>query len=656
MKLAALGVVLCVAAACVAVGRASFLGRLVFASTRGDFVAHRYQVDVSGGGERLLRADAGALSPDGRWDARFVNDDASMRVEVSPVAGDVWRPVASFPRSGVGDGRALVQVVWSPDSRRLAFVFFVGCTVSQPYPCNIYDLWTVDRGGTRLAHVALHARTPSWAADSKRLAFVGNVDRFSGDAIQVGNPDGSGSRAIVAGSNPVWAPHGDRILYVARDRGLSLIDAATRRHRLVYRRPGTPTIFAFSADAVAWAPDASRFAFIVADPPSSNGPNGVGVTPGQRTVVLYVEAAGGGPATAVVRGTLPVQATLPAWSPNGREIAYVQTSASFSEGTYPGHLYAAAPQVFVVAARGGSPRQVTDDAPFASFGALRWARSGRQLVYDEAHVRADSELYLMNADGSGLTQLTSNYVDDRDPSWSPDGTRILFERSPETGWYPPVAAGIYTLDPATGAETQITTPGRDEYDSNPVWSPDGTEIAFARHTITSNSNSSSIWLVQPDGSGLHQLTPGQHLSETPSWSPNSTTLAFSDQSANGDLEIYRINRDGTGLTTLTNFPTDFADAKEPAWSPDGTTIAYLGAPTGGGWGIYTMTNNGANQRLIKTVNNPEGPPAWSPDGTRLLYTISLYPTSEIHSLARNGLDDVVLTASNGSNTHPSWAP
>jgi Tol biopolymer transport system component len=653
VKIATLGFLLCAASSCVAVGRASVSGQVVFASTRGDFAAHRYQVDVSGGAAHLVRADSGVLSPDGRWDARLVNDDASMRVEVSAVAGDVWRPVASFPRSGAGDGRRLVKVVWSPDSRRLAFVVLEGCSASQLYPCNIYDLWTVDRDGARLTHVSLHARTPSWAPDSKRLAFVGYVDRFSGDAILIGNADGSGIHAIVAGRNPVWAPHGDRILYSARVGDLSLIDASTGRHRFVYRRLGPPTII---SDAVAWAPDASRFAFVVAAPPSSNGPDGVGVPPGRRTVVLYVEAASGGPATAIVHAALPVQATLPAWSPNGREIAYVQTSASFSEGTYPGHLYAAAPQVVVVAARGGSPRQVTHDGPFASFGALRWARDGRQLVYDETQTRADSELYLMNADGSGTTQLTRNYVDDRDPSWSPDGTRVLFRRSPETGWYPPVDAGIYTLDPATGAATQITTPSRDEYDTNPVSSPDGTEIAFARHTFTSLSNTSAIWLVQPDGSGLHQLTPGQHLSETPSWSPNSTMLAFSDQSANGDLAIYRINRDGTGLTTLTNSPTDAADAKEPTWSPDGTTIAYLGARTPGAWGIYTMTQNGANQRLIKTVTNPEGPPTWSPDGTRLLYTINLYYQSEIHSLAIDGLDDVVLTASNGGNTHPSWAP
>jgi Tol biopolymer transport system component len=163
-----------------------------------------------------------------------------------------------------------------------------------------------------------------------------------------------------------------------------------------------------------------------------------------KTTVLYVENAQGGRATPIVRATLPVQATLPAWSPDEQEIAYVQTSDSFSEGTYPGHLYPAAPQVFVVSAHGGSPRQLTHDHPLANFDALRWTHDGRQLLYDETQTRADNELYLMNPDGSGLTQLTSNDVDDQDPSWSPDHTRIVFQRGQETGWYPPVTAGVYT--------------------------------------------------------------------------------------------------------------------------------------------------------------------------------------------------------------------
>src|SRR4051794_18395374 len=125
------------------------------------------------------------------------------------------------------------------------------------------------------------------------------------------------------------------------------------------------------------------------------------------------------------------------------------------------------------------------------------------------------ELFTMNGDGSSPAQLTTNTFIDRDPAFSPDATRIAFQRN-------------------------LATPN--EYD---------------------------IWVMNADGSGATNLTSDATDNEGPAWTPDGTRIAYvSERGTTMDDRIWAMNADGSSQTQLTFTPDNITDAT-PAWSPDG---------------------------------------------------------------------------------------
>ena len=251
------------------------------------------------------------------------------------------------------------------------------------------------------------------------------------------------------------------------------------------------------------------------------------------------------------------------------------------------------------------PRQVTHEAPWADFRDLRWARDGRHLLYESAQHANDTELYVMNPDGSGPRALTHDLLEQLDPSWSPDGSEVAFARE-FLSEGPRESLGIYALDLGTGRERQITIaePGRD---LTPAWSPDGSEVAFV-HSAGPPADAYELRLVRPDGSGLRTL-PGPARPLYPAWSPDGGMIAFTEQS--GPSEIFTIDREGGGLRRI----TDFAFATMPAWSPDGRRIAFFGTKAYEPLQLWTIALDGTDARPLAPAGPYAiGPPAWSPDG------------------------------------------
>ena len=216
------------------------------------------------------------------------------------------------------------------------------------------------------------------------------------------------------------------------------------------------------------------------------------------------------------------------------------------------------------------------------------------------------DIFLMNADGSGQTKLTNLPVWNDTPVWSPDGTLIAWSHSRDEN------GGIYRMNSDGSGQINLT-PGVFGYE--PSWSPNGYQIAFSAVAQTDGFYSEQIFVLNRDGSGLTRLTQTKATSFNPHWSPDGSKLLFLSNvlSEGSDLDVLTMNADGTNVLNLTN--TKYLTERDPAWSPDGKQIAYVGWPGGGiGSEVYIVDENGSNTRRITNDSATDRGPTWSPDG------------------------------------------
>ena len=255
--------------------------------------------------------------------------------------------------------------------------------------------------------------------------------------------------------------------------------------------------------------------------------------------------------------------------------------------------------------------------------------------------------------GSGVTKLTTDSDSwERNPAWSPDGTRIAFSGP----------SGIYVMN-ADGSSVTNLTDNSDLNQRNPAWSPDGTRIAFSFQTGQNiGPDPYAIYVMNVDGSDLTRLTNQTVWEDAPAWSPDGTRIAFAGQSSGIYPDIYVINVDGSGVTNLTD--NSYFLHSQPAWSPDGTRIAFAGQSSGIYPDIYVMNVDGSEAiNLTDNSNLEERDPAWSPDGTRIAFTggspVGSSPVgnySDIYVINVDGTGLTNLTNHPAVDMDPAWSP
>ena len=169
---------------------------------------------------------------------------------------------------------------------------------------------------------------------------------------------------------------------------------------------------------------------------------------------------------------------------------------------------------------------------------------------------------------------------------------------------------IYTI--LDGTVANITNNAADN--RNPVFSPDGTKIAFTRFV---SGGGSEVFLMNVDGSNAVQLTTTTSFESSPSFSPDGTKIVFARQSAVN--AVFVMNADGTNQINLTS---GFTAVNNPRFSPDGSKIIFTGRPSGGGNSIlYTMNANGSNLASLpdQPGDGENSYPSYSPNGAKLLF-------------------------------------
>lgn len=269
---------------------------------------------------------------------------------------------------------------------------------------------------------------------------------------------------------------------------------------------------------------------------------------------------------------------------------------------------------------------IQDLEPAVSPDGTQIAFTSNRSLTDES---ADNEIYLMNMDGSGLTQVTDQFSGppsgnaEFEPAWSPDGKKIAFRRG--NG----VAAELYIIDLETKNETLLpgTGEGVKGFDGLPAWSPDGKTIAFRR----GSGSGADIWLWDLARSSGSALTAVGDVTETqPNWSPDGKTIVFARGDEGVGAGIWVISSSGGVATPLTS-PTTYSDTA-PAWSPDGTRIVFQTSRHG-----TPPASEGESARTIAAPPDPD-------DQTDV-------GNLELYSMSAQGLDPVRLT-SDGDPTGP----
>jgi Tol biopolymer transport system component len=286
-------------------------------------------------------------------------------------------------------------------------------------------------------------------------------------------------------------------------------------------------------------------------------------------------------------------------------------------------------QIYVMNADGSAQTRLTHSLTEDLDPA--WSPDGKRIAF----VR-NRQIHVMNADGSGITQLTTACCANAGPAWSLDGLRIAFHSDRDSRQ--PVSFEIYTMAPDGTNQTRLTDLTGSHFDA--AWSPDSRSIAFVCQDLFGD-RTRKICLMDADGAFVTPLTDNAHgqKDDDPSFSPDGLKILFTrgpfDSAATNDVMI--MNADGSDPTRLhvgTPFFGPFIDATQPAFSPDGTKIAFGAGPErGGGQSIRVMDADGSNEVPITDGAVDDEHPAWQ----RIfpVETTGLYVPSTGNWLLRN---------------------
>ena len=537
------------------------------------------------------------------------------------------------------------EPAWSPDGSKIAFAS------TRDGNQEVYVMNADGTGQTNLTRSAGTETSPAWSPDGTRIAFVGFVEG-RGYQIHVMNADGSDRRNLSGDRGgerePAWSPDGTKIAF-SWNNSVQVMNA-----------DGGGVVRLTQGSAPAWSPDGARIAFVSQGWPSSGG-----------QTIRVINADGTGERVVAVP---PGQTTGPSWSPDGTEVVYdayeyaifrieVDGCRAIAEllNTYRRDRHPA----WQTPAALPAPAPAATPCPSPSPVATPTPRPTDRVLFTSLR-DGNHEIYVMNGDGTGQTNLTNNPAEDASPVWSPDGTRIAFASNRPGPSNTTGRSNIYVMNADGSGVRQVTNNGREGFITgmvyDPAWSPDGTKLVYVSSFMGELSN---LVVINVEGETTATFISTVEAAD-PAWSPDGTRIAYVGREGVNNPEdptnawhLYVVNADGSGKTRISNIASPFnsfpfpPQASGPAWSPDGRRLAFAGKL--GNDEIYTVSATGGMAEPLTDHPAQDLMPVWLPDGSGIAFTS--YRDAQQRDIYLMGVDGGAparLTTHPADDYDPDW--